>query len=78
MCYFTALNICCRKKEIAQDRDNNALSLDSLIEDEYSFKFMFLDAYGEQARSLGYVEEANMISDLKEALSKTMDKEKSA
>ena len=38
----------------------------------------FLDAYGEQARSLGYVEEANMISDLKEALSKTMDKEKSA
>ena len=38
----------------------------------------FLEAYGEQARSLGYVEEANMIEDLVEALSKTMNKEKSA
>lgn len=47
MCYFTALNICCSKKTIAQERNNNALSLDSLIEDEYSFKLMFLDAYGE-------------------------------
>lgn len=47
MCYFPVLNICCSKKAIAQERKNNALSLDSLIEDEYSFKLMFLDEYGE-------------------------------
>ena len=48
MCYFTVLNICCSKKAIAQERKNNALSLDSLTEDEYSFcKLMFLDEYGE-------------------------------
>lgn len=48
MCFFPVLNICCSKKAIVQDRNNNALSLDFLIEDEYSFcKLMFLDEYGE-------------------------------
>ena len=48
MCYFTVLNICCSKKAIAQERKNNALSLDSLTEGEDSFcKLMFLDEYGE-------------------------------
>ena len=38
----------------------------------------FLEDYGAQARSLGYVEEANMVNDLLITLSETMDKEKSA
>lgn len=48
MCYFPVLDICCSKKAIAQERKNNALSLDSLTEGEDSFcKLMFLDEYGE-------------------------------
>ena len=47
MCFFTVLNICCSKKAIAQDRENNALSLDSLTEGGDSFcELMFLDEYG--------------------------------
>ena len=48
MCYFTVLDICCSKKVIAQERENNALSLDSLTESgDYFCKLMFLDEYGE-------------------------------
>lgn len=48
MCYFPVLDICCSKKAIAQERKNNALSLDSLTEGEdYFCKLMFLDEYGE-------------------------------
>ena len=47
MCYLPVLGICCSKKAIAQDRENNALSLDSLTEGGDSFcELMFLDEYG--------------------------------
>ena len=48
MAYLPILGICCSKKAIAQERENNALSLDSLTEGGDSFcELMFLDEYGE-------------------------------